>query len=41
MQGVEARRGPATRLPVVNAGNRIFLYPAASLILFLPAFAWF
>ncbi len=41
MRGVEACRGSAARPPVVNAGNRILLYPAASLMLFLPAFAWF
>jgi len=41
MRGVEACRGSAAGPPVVGAGNRIFLYPATSLILFLPAFVWF
>jgi hypothetical protein len=41
MVGAEACGGLAARTPVGNAGSRMFLYPAASLILFVAVFLWF
>jgi Glycosyltransferase family 87 len=41
MSDAEACAGSATAPPVADAGRRLYLYCAASLILFLPAFVWF